>query len=149
MSPESGVGPGRLRTAAWAVGVGSAWYVWLAIGEVLSRALLGLVNRTGQHPDSDLILFALFYACAALYLILVGYVGHRLIERLHPPLAVWEPGVLVVVAAALAEIAVRQGVLGSVPRSVVISTIVLPFVLAPAAVLVGIGLAAVRRRGRA
>jgi hypothetical protein len=145
---EPHAGHVRLSVAVWAVAVGAAWYAWLAIAQIPARLLMGAFARTGQHADSDLIVFALVYAGAALYLMLVGWAGHRLIELLRPPLAVWKPGALVVAATALAQIAYRQEVLGLTPRSALIGAIVLPFVLAPAAVLAGIGLAAAQRRRR-
>ena len=146
MSPGPRDRGSRLRIAAWAVAIGVAWYVWLAIAQVPAKLLLGVIARTGQHADRDLIVFALFYAGAAFYLMLVGWAGVRLIGLLRPPLAVWKPGALVVAASALADIAYRQEVFGPVPRSALIGTIVLPFVLAPVAVLAGIGLAAAQRR---
>jgi len=136
----------RLRVAVWAVAIAVAWYAWLAIARVPAGLLMVAFARTGPHPDRELIVFGLFYAASALYLMLVGWTGQRLIELLRPPLAVWKLGVLVVAAEALAEIAYRQEAFGPVPRSALVGTIVLPFVLAPVAVLAGIGIAAARSR---
>lgn len=136
------------RNAIWAVIAAVAWYVWLGVAGLLLGMLFRLVNSLGSHPDSDLIFFAGLYAASALCLMLVGYAGHRVIELIPLPFAPWKPGVLVVVAASLASISSRQSAVGRIVPSAVFGQILLPFVLAPAAVLVGMGVAAVRARTR-
>jgi hypothetical protein len=140
--------PTPARKAAWAVVAVVAWYLWLSAAGLLSGTLLGLVLALGPHPDSDLIFFAAVYAVSGLYLILVGYVGDRLLELTRLPFAAWKPGVLVVAATSLASISTRASMLGRVEPSSVIGTYVLPFVLAPGAVLVGIWVATARQHAQ-
>lgn len=137
-----------MRRGLWAVAVGVAWFLWLTAAGVLGSSLFGLVISAGTHPDADLIFFAALFAGSAIYLMLVGYAGHRLIELARPPLALWKPGVLVVVSSSLASISVRQSAAARIVPSTVMGAIVLPFVLAPAAVLVGMGIAAVQQQAR-
>lgn len=132
----------------WAVAAAVAWYLWLTAAGVVGGVLLGRIDSLGSHPDSDLIFFGALYAASGLYLMLVGYVGHRLLELVRPPVAPWKPGVLVVAAASLASISVRESAPGRIVPSTVLGAIVLPFVLAPAAVLAGMWIAAAQRHVR-
>ena len=133
----------------WTLVAGAAWFVWLSAAGALAGALLRFVVSLGEHPDSDLIFFAVLYASGALYYLLVGYAGDRLIELAPLPFAAWKPGVFILAATSLASIATRSPALSRVSFSATFAAIVLPFVLAPVAVALGIWMAAAQLSGRA
>ena len=140
--------PSRLPKALWAVVAVVAWYLWIVVTGVVSGLLLGRVVAMGARPDSDLIFFAGLYAISALFLMLVGYVGHRLVGLMPLPFAPWKPGVFVVAATTLASISMRDQVVGQLLPSMPLGQLLLPYVLAPLAVLAGIAIAALQERAK-
>jgi hypothetical protein len=149
----TGSGPTKLArllatipTPLWALMTAAAWYVWLGGARLLAGLLLSLILRLGSHPDSDLIFFGVVYGTAGLYLMLAGFVGVRLIQKLRPPFAAWKPGLFILAATTLTDFSVNGPDLVHLSRAALMGSFVLPFVLAPVCVAVGIGLASIWNR---